>query len=116
MTAFAGKLAWLAFAFCWGVIRYRYARLARRNRKIEEHDRIYEIVLLTLAFAGYLGIPALYLGDLWLSFGDYPFQPILFWAGVATNIASDMAVLAQSRRSRAQFLDQARDPGKACIW
>jgi protein-S-isoprenylcysteine O-methyltransferase Ste14 len=88
VTAFASKLVWLAFALCWGVIRYRYARRASRNRQIEEHDQIYEIVLLTLAFVGYVGVPALYLTTSWLSFGDYPLQPILFWAGIATNLAA----------------------------
>ena len=49
---------------------------------------LYELVLLTLAFAGYLGIPALYLATSWLSFADYPFQPLLFWAGIATGIGA----------------------------
>jgi len=82
------KLVWLAFALCWGVIRYRYARRARRNREIEEQDRSYEILLLTLSFAGYAGIPVLYLATSWLSFGDYPFQPILFLAGIAASAGS----------------------------
>jgi protein-S-isoprenylcysteine O-methyltransferase Ste14 len=88
MTAFAGKLVWLAFAIGWGVIRYRYAHRAKGNRHIEEHDQVYEIVLLTLSFVGYLGVPALYLATSWLSFGDYPFQPIMFWAGIATSTAA----------------------------
>jgi protein-S-isoprenylcysteine O-methyltransferase Ste14 len=82
------KLVWLAFALCWGVIRYRYARRARRSPHIEEQDRSYENLLLTLTFAGYGGIPALYLATSWLSFGDYPFQPILFCAGVAASIGA----------------------------
>jgi protein-S-isoprenylcysteine O-methyltransferase Ste14 len=82
------KLAWLALAFCWGVIRYRYGRRARRNRQIEEQDRIYELALLTLSFAGYLGIPALYLATRWLSFADYPAAPVLFCAGVVISAAS----------------------------
>jgi protein-S-isoprenylcysteine O-methyltransferase Ste14 len=88
MTAFAGKLVWLAFAIGWGVIRYHYAHRAKGNRQIEEHDQVYEIVLLTLSFVGYLGVPALYLATPWLSFGDYPFQPIMFWAGIATSTAA----------------------------
>jgi protein-S-isoprenylcysteine O-methyltransferase Ste14 len=88
MTAFAGKLVWLAFAIGWGVIRYRYAQRAKGNRQIEERDQVYEIVLLTLSFVGYLGVPALYLATSWLSFGDYPFQPIMFWAGIATSTAA----------------------------
>jgi len=88
VTPLAGKLVWLAFALCWGVIRHRYAHRAQRNRQIEERDRVYEIVLLTLGFIGYLGVPALYLATSWLSFGDYPFQPIMFWAGLATSIGA----------------------------
>jgi protein-S-isoprenylcysteine O-methyltransferase Ste14 len=88
VTAFAGKLVWLAFAIGWAVIRQRYAHRAQRNRQIEEHDRVYEIALLTLGFIGYLGVPVLYLATPWLSFGDYAFQPIMFWAGVATSIAA----------------------------
>jgi protein-S-isoprenylcysteine O-methyltransferase Ste14 len=88
MTVLASKVVWLAFAVGWGAIRYRYARRARRNRQVEEQDRSYEIALLTFAFAGYLGVPALYLATSWLSFADYSVQPILFWAGVATNLAA----------------------------
>ena len=55
------KLIWVLFALCWGVVRYRYARRARRNRQIEERDRNYEILLLVLSFAGYAGVPVLYL-------------------------------------------------------
>jgi protein-S-isoprenylcysteine O-methyltransferase Ste14 len=87
MTA-VSKLVWLAFALCWGIIRYRYARKIRRNRKIEERDRNYEILLLTLSFAGYVGVPALYLATSWLAFGNYPFQPILFCTGIAACVGS----------------------------
>jgi len=82
------KLVWVAFALCWGVIRHRYGRRARRNRQVEELDRLYEIALLTLSFAGYLGIPVLYVATPWLSFADYPAQPILFCAGVILCAAS----------------------------
>ena len=88
MTAIAGKLAWIVFAICWGVIRYRYARRAKRNRQIAERDRTYELVLLTLAFLGYLGVPALYLATSTLSFADYAFHPMLFWAGLAIELAA----------------------------
>ena len=87
MTA-VSKLVWLAFAVCWGVIRYRYGRRARRNRQIAEQDRGYEIALLILSFMGYLGVPVLYLTTPWLSFGDYPVQPALFCAGVIASAAS----------------------------
>ena len=87
MTAFAGKLVWLVIAICWGAIRFRYANRARRSRPIKEHDQIYEIVLLTLAFTGYLA-PTLYLATSWLSFADYPPQPLMFWAGVAAGIGA----------------------------
>jgi protein-S-isoprenylcysteine O-methyltransferase Ste14 len=43
---------------------------------------------LTLSYIGYAGVPAIYLATPWLSFADYPFQPILFWAGVLTSIAT----------------------------
>ncbi len=82
------KLVWVAFAVCWGVIRYRYGRRARRNRQVAEQDRIYEIALLILSFMGYLGIPVLYLATPWLRAGDYVFQPVLFIAGILTSAAS----------------------------
>ncbi len=87
MTALA-KLLWVAFALCWGVIRFRYARRAKRNRQIEEQDRVYESLLLTLSFIGYLAVPVLYLGTSWLSFADYPLQPVLFGAGIVASAAS----------------------------
>lgn len=88
MSAVAGKLAWALFAVLWGVIRYRYAHRARRNRPIEERDRVREIVLLTVSLAGYLGVPIIYLATPWLSFADYPFQPPLLGAGVLASAAS----------------------------
>jgi protein-S-isoprenylcysteine O-methyltransferase Ste14 len=87
MTTLA-KVLWVAFALCWGVIRVRYARRARRNREIEERDSIYESVLLTLSFTGYLAIPVIYLGTRWLSFADYPAHPILLAAGIVASVAS----------------------------
>jgi protein-S-isoprenylcysteine O-methyltransferase Ste14 len=87
MTTFA-KLLWVAFALCWGVIRFRYARRAKRNRQIEEQDRIYEILLLTLSFIGYLGIPLLYLATSWLAFADYPPYPVLLGPGIVASVAS----------------------------
>jgi len=83
-----GKLVWVACALCWGAIRFRYARRARHNRQIDERDRNYEILLLTLSFAGYAGVPALYLATPLLAFADYPFQPIGFCVGTAACIAS----------------------------
>jgi protein-S-isoprenylcysteine O-methyltransferase Ste14 len=82
------KLVWLAFALCWGAIRYRYGRRARRNRQIEEQDRSYEIALLTLSFVGFLGVPVLYLATHWLSFADYPFHPVMFCAGIVISAGS----------------------------
>ena len=84
----AAKLLWVAFALCWGVIRFRYAHRAKRNRQIEEQDRTYESVLLTLSFIGYLAVPVLYLGTSWLSFADYSLQPVLFGAGIVASAAS----------------------------
>jgi protein-S-isoprenylcysteine O-methyltransferase Ste14 len=88
MTVFAGKLVWLLFVLCWGAIRLSYARRAHRNKHISKHDELYEIVLLTLSFLGYLIIPAVYVATTWLSFADYRFQPAMFSLGVATMVAT----------------------------
>jgi protein-S-isoprenylcysteine O-methyltransferase Ste14 len=87
MTAFA-KLLWVAFVLGWGVIRVRYARRARRNRQVEEQDRTYEIALLILSFVGYLAVPLVYVGTPWLSFADYPVQPVLLVTGIVASAAS----------------------------
>jgi protein-S-isoprenylcysteine O-methyltransferase Ste14 len=87
ITALA-KLVWVAFALCWGVIRHRYGRRARRHRQVAEQDRLYEIALLTLSFAGYLGIPVLYIATPWLSFADYPPHSALIGAGAVLCAAS----------------------------
>jgi protein-S-isoprenylcysteine O-methyltransferase Ste14 len=86
MTVFAGKLVWALFIVCWGGIRVRYARRAHRNKPVSKHDEIYEIVLLMLAWVGYLVVPAVYAATPWLSFADYPFQPLLFWIGTAIAV------------------------------
>ncbi len=88
MTVFAGKLVWVLFVLCWGAIRLSYARRAHRNKHISKHDELYEIVLLTLSFLGYLIIPAVYVATTWLSFADYRFQPAMFSLGVATMVAT----------------------------
>jgi protein-S-isoprenylcysteine O-methyltransferase Ste14 len=88
MTVFTGKLVWVLFVLCWGAIRLSYARRAHRNKHISKHDELYEIVLLTLSFLGYLIIPAVYVATTWLSFADYRFQPAMFWLGVATMVAT----------------------------
>ena len=88
MTVFAGKLVWVLFVLCWGAIRLSYARRAHRNKHISKHDGLYEIVLLTLSFLGYLIIPAVYVATTWLSFADYRFQPAMFSLGVATMVAT----------------------------
>ncbi len=88
VTTTAAKLLWVAFAFSWGVIRVRYARRAKRNRQVEEQDRTYESLLLTLSFIGYLAFPALYVATNWLAFADYRVQPVLFCAGIVASAAS----------------------------
>jgi protein-S-isoprenylcysteine O-methyltransferase Ste14 len=87
MTTLA-KLLWVAFALCWGVIRFRYARRAKRNPQIEEQDRIYESALLILSFMGYLAVPIIYVSTSWLSFANYPPQPVLLAAGIVASVAS----------------------------
>ncbi|HEY2185722.1 MAG TPA: protein-S-isoprenylcysteine O-methyltransferase [Xanthobacteraceae bacterium] len=87
MTTLA-KLLWVAFALWWGVIRFRYARRAKRNRQIEEQDRIYESTLLILSFMGYLAVPIIYVSTSWLSFANYPPQPVLLAAGIVASVAS----------------------------
>jgi protein-S-isoprenylcysteine O-methyltransferase Ste14 len=88
MTVFPGKLVWVLFVLCWGAIRVRYARRAYRNRQISKHDELYEMALLTLSFAGYVIIPAVYVATTWLSFANYPVAPVLFWLGSATAVAT----------------------------
>src|SRR5262249_44362280 len=88
MTVFPGKLVWVLFVLSWGAIRFRYARRAYRNRQISKHDELYEMALLTLSFAGYVIIPAVYVATTWLSIADYPFQPELFWLGSGTAAAT----------------------------
>ena len=88
MAVFAGKLVWALFLVCWGGIRFRYAKRAYRNKPASKHDEIQEVVLLTLSFVGYLVIPAVYVATPWLSFADYPFQPLLFWIGTATALVT----------------------------
>jgi protein-S-isoprenylcysteine O-methyltransferase Ste14 len=79
------KIVWVVFILAWGAIRFRYVHRARRNRKIEEHDRGYELALLTLTFLGYLGVPILYVTTHLLSFADYPLHIAMFVAGILAN-------------------------------
>ena len=43
---------------------------------------------MTLSFVGYLGVPVLYLATRWLALADYPFQPVMFYAGTVISAGS----------------------------
>jgi protein-S-isoprenylcysteine O-methyltransferase Ste14 len=88
MTPFAAKIAWLLGIVTWYVIRYPYARRAKRIEILHRRDRAVELVLLLLASLGLFVIPLIYVFTGRPAFADYQFRPAQGWAGVLVLIGS----------------------------
>jgi protein-S-isoprenylcysteine O-methyltransferase Ste14 len=88
MTPLVAKALWLAGIVGWFIIRYPFARRARRLGVARSTGGTRDRILLAIAGACQFLVPALYVftGFPWVA--DYPFQPALAWLGLVVLIAS----------------------------
>src|SRR3974390_2981881 len=88
MTPFLAKAVLVLLAIGWYVIRYPYARRARRNRVARTERGSREYLLMAISTAGFGPVPLFYI---WFNFprsADYTFQPALAWLGTLTALGS----------------------------
>jgi protein-S-isoprenylcysteine O-methyltransferase Ste14 len=88
MTLLAAKIAWLLGIVTWYVIRYPYARRAKRIGILYRRDRAGELALLFLASLGLFVVPLIYLVTGQPAFADYQFRSAQGWAGALVFIGA----------------------------
>lgn len=88
MTPLVAKIIWVLGVVGWFVIRYPYARRARRTNKVSRTDSSRELVLMAISAAGLGVVPFIYVLTGFPRFADYPFNPVLGWLGLAVFVAA----------------------------
>ncbi|MBK5957688.1 methyltransferase [Rhodoplanes elegans] len=88
MTLLLAKLAYGALVVGWFIIRYPYARRARRTPVASSRRGLRENLLLSVSLTGLGLLPILYVATGMPRFADYPFQPGLAALGVLVTIAA----------------------------
>lgn len=88
MTPALAKATYVVLAVAWYVIRYPYARRARRTPIVRSGRGWREHLLLLISLIGLGIIPALYVATGWPSITDYPFRPLQAWLGIAAAVAA----------------------------
>jgi protein-S-isoprenylcysteine O-methyltransferase Ste14 len=88
MTLVAAKIIWGLGCVGWYVIRYPHQRRSRRTPVAERRDRVRDMILMTISFAGLFAIPFAYALTDQPTFTGYPFHPLQAWFGVAVLIGA----------------------------
>jgi protein-S-isoprenylcysteine O-methyltransferase Ste14 len=88
MAPLVAKIAWLLGVVTWYVIRYPYARRAKRIGIVHSRDRAGELALLLLASLGLFVVPLIYVITGRPAFADYHFRSAQGWAGVVVFIGA----------------------------
>ena len=97
MTPAIAKAIYVFLAVGWYVIRYPYARRARRARVVRSARGPREIALLLISLTGLGILPMVYVATGFPRAADYPFRPELAWLGAAVAIAAGAMFLATHR-------------------
>jgi len=88
MTPFLAKAVLVALAVGWYVIRYPYARRARRKVVARTERGPREYLLMAISAAGFGLIPLVYISFNFPRWADYPFHPMLGWFGILVAFGS----------------------------
>ncbi|MFL6820549.1 MAG: protein-S-isoprenylcysteine O-methyltransferase [Bradyrhizobium sp.] len=88
MTPFLAKAFFVIVAVCWYVIRYPYARRARRNPVARTERGPREYLLLAISTAGFGLLPLLYLCFDFPRSANYTFYPAQAWLGILVGLGS----------------------------
>jgi protein-S-isoprenylcysteine O-methyltransferase Ste14 len=83
-----GKIVWIVGIVAWFVIRYPYARRARRTATVRQDGWLRERVLLGVAATGLVLIPALWLATGWPRAANYDLNPVAVVIGALVFVAS----------------------------
>jgi protein-S-isoprenylcysteine O-methyltransferase Ste14 len=97
MTLVAAKIIWVLGCVGWYVIRLPHERRSRRTPVTERRDKVRDMVLMTMSFAGLFAIPFTYALTGQPKFANYPFHPLLAWLGVVVLVAA-MALFYRTHR------------------
>lgn len=88
MTVLAAKLVWWAGVIGWFVIRWPHQRRSRKTEVASRSERAREAALLCVSFTGLFLVPVVFVTSGAPRAADYPFQPLLAWAGTAAFAAA----------------------------
>ena len=88
MTFTLSQAAFVLLVVGWYVIRFPYARRARRTPVVRSARGPREIALLLVSLSGLGLVPLLYVATGFPQFAEYPFRPVQAWLGVLVALAS----------------------------
>ena len=88
MTLAVAKWIWAFGCIAWFVIRYPHQRRARKTPVAQRPERLRERVLLAISFCGLFVVPLIYVLTEEPRFANYPFQPVLAFAGTVVFAAA----------------------------
>ncbi|WP_375785212.1 protein-S-isoprenylcysteine O-methyltransferase [Bradyrhizobium sp. Pha-3] len=88
MTPGIAKFVFVAMAVGWYLIRYRFARRARREKVLRSARGARENTLLLISLTGLGIVPFVYIVTAMPQFASYDFRPAQAWLGVFVAIAA----------------------------
>lgn len=88
MTPDIAKFVFVMMAVGWYLIRYRYARRARREKVLRSARGLRESTLLLISLTGLGVVPFIYIATSLPQFASYGFRPAQAWLGVFVAVAA----------------------------
>ncbi|MHC2256337.1 protein-S-isoprenylcysteine O-methyltransferase [Bradyrhizobium embrapense] len=88
MTPDIAKFVFVMMAVGWYLIRYRYARRARREKVLRSARGLRENTLLLISLTGLGVVPFIYIVTTLPHFASYVFRPAQAWLGVFVAVAA----------------------------
>src|SRR5882724_9788391 len=88
MESIIAKLIWCLGGVSWYVIRYPFARRARRVPSVQRPHRSLELVLLAISASGMIIVPLIYVITDFPGVAAYTAHPIQVWIGGAAVLAA----------------------------
>jgi protein-S-isoprenylcysteine O-methyltransferase Ste14 len=82
VTVLVAKLIWVLGCVAWFIIRYPHQRRSRKTPVAQRTAPMLERVLLATSFCGLFVVPLIFVLTDQPSFANYPFRPLLGFAGV----------------------------------
>jgi protein-S-isoprenylcysteine O-methyltransferase Ste14 len=108
MTPAISKAIYVLMAVSWYVIRFPYARRARRTPVASSRRGVREIALLLISLTGLGILPFVYVATGFPKAAEYPFQPALAGLGLVAGAAS-LSMFAATHRALGRFWSVSLD-------